>query len=102
MPGTLEYMINQVKVKDDTGRKGFDYFVTYQVMADEPAFTKEQIREKLTDLVGRLKLETEELFADEEEGSEEDGYDDTAGQDAADIQYSEGRSEQAEKQAGDV
>ena len=72
IPGTLEYMINQVKVQDDTGRKGFDYYVTYQVRADEPAYTEEQIKEKVKDLAGRLKIETEELFGDEEP-EEEDG-----------------------------
>ena len=73
IPGTLEYMINQQKVKDDTGRKGFFYQVSYMVKADEPAYTDEQIKDKVKDLARRLKMETNELFAKQEEPEEKEG-----------------------------
>ena len=64
-PDSLHYMITQQKVEDETGKKGFQYGVTYYVTADEPAFTQEQIKEKVKDLMKRLKLETKEMFAEE-------------------------------------
>ena len=76
IPGTLEYIIDQQKVQDDTGRKGFRYQVTYAVKADEPAFTEEQIDEKCRELAGKLKLETEELFAKEQAEDEDDAGED--------------------------
>ena len=72
--GTLEYMIDQRKVQDETGRKGFRYQIAYQVMADEPRFTEDEIREELEELAKKLKIETEELFGPEEpDGNEETG-----------------------------
>lgn len=72
IPGTLEYMIDQQKVKDDTGRKGFCYRVTYMVRAKEPMFTPKEIKEKVKDLGRRLKVETDEMFAEPEEDEPEE------------------------------
>lgn len=71
IPGTLEYMIDQQKVQDETGRKGFRYQVQYMVRADEPAYTEDQIREKTEDLARRLHVETEEMFGKVEEEDED-------------------------------
>lgn len=72
IPGTLEYMIDQQKVQDDTGRKGFRYQVAYQVSADEPRFTQEEIRAEIEDLAKRLKIENEYLFGKQEEEEEKE------------------------------
>ena len=69
---SLEYMIDEQKVVDPDGRKGFKYRVIYSVLADEPRFTEEEIRRELEDTARRLKLETEELFR-KEEADEKDG-----------------------------
>ena len=73
VPGTLEYMINQQRVKDDTGKKGFRYDVTYQVKSEEPKYTEDEIRDELKDVAKRLKLETEEMFKEDEEEEEGEG-----------------------------
>ena len=78
IPGSLEYMIDEMKVKDDSNRKGFKYRVSYMIMADEPRYTEEEIREEIEDLAKRLKIETEEIFGKvvddgEPEGKPENG-----------------------------
>jgi hypothetical protein len=67
IPGSLEWVIGQQKVQDDTGRKGFQYTVLAHVMADEPRWTEEEIRKEIEDTRKRMRLETEAMFADEEE-----------------------------------
>ena len=77
IPGTLDYMIEQQKVVDETGRKGFEYRVTYCVTADEPAFTEEEIEKEVKELAEKLKIETAEMFrkAEEKEKQEDAGAD---------------------------
>ena len=69
---SLEYMIDEQKVIDPDGRKGFKYKVLYSVLADEARFTEEEIRRELEDTARRLKLETEEIFR-KEGPDEQDG-----------------------------
>lgn len=67
IPGSLEWVIGQQKVQDDTGRKGFRYTVLAHVMADEPRWTAEEIRKEIEDTRKRMRLETAAMFEDEEE-----------------------------------
>ena len=71
--GTLGWNITEERVKDDTGHKGYKYTVTCVIATDEPAYTQEEITEKVKDLRERLAAETEEMFAEdpEEEQAEE-------------------------------
>lgn len=63
--GTLDYMINEKKVQDPDGRKGFQYEITYRVVSYERAFTDDQIRKGTEELAEKLRKETEEMFAED-------------------------------------
>jgi len=84
---SLEYMIDEQKVIDPDGRKGFRYRVIYSVLADEPKYSEAQIRAELEDTARRLKLETQEIFrkeadngADQETGENRAEHKDQAGE----------------------
>lgn len=69
MPGTLMYMINEKVIYPQPGtkdRKEYEYDVMYQVLANEPAYTEEEIERKCEDLTFRLAMETDEMYPDEE------------------------------------
>jgi len=70
IPGSLFWNLNEERVKDEDGEKGFKYTVIYHVTSEEPAYTEEQIREKLMEAAEKLHAETEELFRKEESKSE--------------------------------
>lgn len=70
--GTLEYMINEQKVVDPDGKKGFHCSVTFAVSSEEPAHTKEWIKKEIADTFEKMMRETDEMFPPEgEEESEE-------------------------------
>ena len=50
--------------------KQFGYEVSYQVQVNEPAHTAEEIDRLAEDLTFRLAMETDEMFAEEEEKAE--------------------------------
>lgn len=71
VPGSLYWTLNEKRVKDEDGEKGFEYSVMYTVMSSEPAFTEDEIRKALEDAAEKLGAETEELFRKEPEPAEE-------------------------------
>lgn len=64
--GTLVFLINENKVEDPDGKKGFQCSVTYRVVSYEPAYTEEEIREMVEDTRRKMAAETEEMFPEEE------------------------------------
>ena len=68
--GTLFFNINEQRVKDETGEKGFKYTVTYHVLSKEPAWTREEIKQKLYEAAEKIGAETDEMFRKEEEEAE--------------------------------
>lgn len=60
--GSLYWTIDQQRIRDEDGEKGFRYLVSYTVTSNEPAWTKDEIREKVADARERLRNETREMF----------------------------------------
>ena len=65
--GSLYFNLGEQRVKDEDGEKGFRYSVTYNLQSYEPAWTEEQIVEKLAEAKRLLAEETEEMYSEEEE-----------------------------------
>jgi len=66
--GTLEYMMNEAVVYPVEGakEKQFDYQVMWQVYANEPRYTEEEIEKEAAELERKLKMETDEMFPEED------------------------------------
>lgn len=63
--GSLFWTINEQKVKDTDNKKGFHYLVCWHVKSDEPFYTDEEIRKELEETYGKIRQETEEMYAEE-------------------------------------
>lgn len=68
--GSLYYIANELKVKDPNGRKGFLESVTFYVMSEEKAHTKEQIDEEIEKTFEKMMQETDEMFPPEDKSVE--------------------------------
>lgn len=68
--GSLYFNLGEQRVKDEDGEKGFRYSVTYNLQSYEPAWTEEQIVEKLAEAKRLLAEETEEMYSEDEEEAE--------------------------------
>ncbi len=64
--GTLDFIINEVKVKDPDGKKGWRYEISYRMVSYERKYTDEEIKKELEETAAKLKAETEEMFPEEE------------------------------------
>ena len=60
--GTLEYVINEQKIKDETGQKGFYCSVIFHVVSNEPAHDAEDIQKELENTFEKMMRETDELY----------------------------------------
>ena len=71
IPGTLEYMLDEAVVYPVEGvkQKAFDYKVMYQVYANEPRYTEEEIDRECEDLTFKLRMETDEMFPEDDTSS---------------------------------
>ena len=67
LPGTLSWIINESRVRDSDGRKGYRYSVTWHVLEDEPALTEEEILKELEETEKRIQAETAEMFEELDE-----------------------------------
>ena len=72
--GTLEYVINEQKVKDETGQKGFYCSVIFHVVSDEPAHSQEDIQKEIEETFEKMMSETDRLYPvevqDEKQGKD--------------------------------
>ena len=75
LPGTLSWIINESRVKDTDGKKGYRYSVTYHVLADEPALTDKEIQKEIDETREKLQKETEEMYAEFYEDPDEEAAD---------------------------
>ena len=66
--GTLQYMLDEAVVYPIPGvnETQFEYKVMYQVLANEPRYTDEEIQRECEDLTFKLRMETDEMFPEEE------------------------------------
>ena len=63
--GSLDYVIEEKKVQDETGMKGFHCAVTFHVFSDERKYSDEEIRKEIEDTFEKLMMETDEMFPEE-------------------------------------
>ena len=69
--GTLEFMINEQKVKDPDGKIGFHYSVAYRVVSTEAAHTKEYIDREIRVTFDKMMMETDEMFPEEKKDDQQ-------------------------------
>ena len=62
--GSLYWLLNEQKVKDSDGKKGFHYQVIVNVQSAEPFYTEDELREELHKTYLQFKAETEEMFGE--------------------------------------
>lgn len=60
--GMVEYVINEQKVKDETGQKGFYCSVIFHAVSYEPAHDEEDIQKELENTFEKMMRETDELY----------------------------------------
>lgn len=71
--GTLFWTVQETRLKDTDGKKGFLYHVAYHVKSDEDFYTEKEIRQEIENTKAVMDAETEEFFAeDDDEPAEED------------------------------
>lgn len=71
LDGTLFWLIEERRVKDTDGIKGYRYNIGYMVKTSEPKYTEEEIQKELEETYQLMKRETEEMYGavtDEEYG----------------------------------
>jgi hypothetical protein len=62
--GTLFWGINEERVQDTDGRKGFHYRIFFCVKSAEDYYTEEEIRKELRETYAKMKAETEEMYGE--------------------------------------
>ena len=60
--GTLFWGINEERVQDTDGKKGFHYRLFFMVKSEDAYYTEEQIRKELRETYAKLKAETDEMY----------------------------------------
>ena len=63
--GSLFWTINEQKVKDTDGKKGYHYLATWHVKSTEPYYTKEEIEEEIHETYKKMLLETDEMYSEQ-------------------------------------
>ena len=71
IPGTLEYVIHEEKVKDEDGQKGFHCIVTFKVTSDEEAHSQEDIQKEIEATFEKMMRETDQMYPQEEDHEKE-------------------------------
>ena len=74
-PTSLYWTVDEHRVVDPDGKKGYKYEVSWYVHSDEKKYTEEEVVKELRETYRRLREETEEMFGEvtDEEYLEEDG-----------------------------
>ena len=67
LEGTLFWTVNEQRMRDTDGIKGFRYVVSYHVKSDEDYYTEDEIRKEIEDTRKVMDAETEEFFAEDED-----------------------------------
>lgn len=62
--GTLFWGINEKRVQDTDGKKGFKYTIYFMVKSEEDYYTEEEIRTELRETYAKMKAETEEMYGE--------------------------------------
>ena len=71
LDGTLFWLVEEQRVKDTDGKKGYRYRIAYMVKTSEPKYTEAEIQQELEETYQKMKAETEEMYGettDEEYG----------------------------------
>lgn len=62
VPGSLYFALNEEKIKDPYGKKGYKYSVEFCVTSYEDAHSKEDIDKEIESTFEKMMAETDELF----------------------------------------
>jgi len=62
--GTLFWGINEERVQDTDGRKGFHYRIFFAVKSEDQYYSEEEIRKELRETYAKMKAETEEMYGE--------------------------------------
>lgn len=71
LEGSLFWTVSEHRLRDTDGIKGFRYNVAYYVKSDEDYYTEEEIRAEIEKTKAVMDAETEEFFADDDDGPTE-------------------------------
>lgn len=73
LDGTLFWLIEEARVKDTDGKKGYRYTIAYFVKCDEAKYTEDEIKKEIQETYELMKQETDEMYSEiaEEEDAEE-------------------------------
>ena len=95
LSGSLFWGIDETRVKDQDGKKGFEYKVWWRVKSDEPYYTDEEIKAELEKTYEKMRKETEEMFGEELSPEDEPAGDTFPDDDPAEERPEEPTREQA-------
>ena len=62
--GTLFWGVNEERVQDTNGVKGFHYRIFFCVKSEDDYYTEEEIRKELRETYAKMKAETEEMYGE--------------------------------------
>ena len=62
--GSLFWGVDEKRVVDTDGKKGFLYTVFFMVKTADAYYTEEQVYKELRETYGKMKAETEEMFGE--------------------------------------
>ena len=69
--GELYFTISEQKVRDEAGKVGFHSAVEYHVLSNEPAHDPEDVKKEIEETWERMKRETDEMYAEDDDGKNE-------------------------------
>ena len=73
LDGTLFWLVEEQRVKDTDGKKGYRYTIAYLVKTSEPKYTPEEIEKEVRETYEQMKRETDEMYAEDEEEEPAEG-----------------------------
>ena len=78
-PGSLDFMISESPVQDETGKKAFHCSVIFSVTSYEPAYTQEEIQKEIEETFEKMMRETDVLYPKEWKHEEKESVQDPEG-----------------------
>ena len=73
LDGTLFWLVEEQRVKDTDGKKGYRYTIAYLVKTNEPKYTPEEIEKEVRETYELMKRETDEMYAEDEDEEPAEG-----------------------------
>ena len=71
LDGTLFWTVNEQRLRDVEGEKGFRYVVSFHVKSEEPYYTEQEIAEEIEKTRKQMQAEKDEFYTEDEDGPDE-------------------------------